>query len=301
MDFRWNKKYYNPKQDVVIDQNKNFYVTLSHVEEFDKQGNSKGDVLIIKRWRKRRDPKTKQLYFLPKRGYGIRNKTQAEKLITALSAQNLYALSLGEIKVTKELVDIVDFLRKSKIKPEGLKSLFDVVFNKSAEEILQNYTLYENRLKEFRSLISDQTSKEVKIRDFLAKNYWIFDFKYKDLATYTEKSTKVGKIDIFAYNEYLTVRKDFFLELKTPKKESAIKEYRGKPAIIAEVGNAISQLINYMEEEKTKNVVANGMVIVGRKKDAFVQVFNQYLNQIKIKTYEDILEDAEKRLKAFKS
>ena len=99
----------------------------------------------------------------------------------------------------------------------------------------------------------------------------------------------------------MTIKKDFFLELKTPKKERATKEYRGKPAITAEVGNAISQLINYMEEEKSKNVIASGIVIVGRKKDVFVQVFNQYLNQIKIKTYEDVLEDAEKRLKAFKS
>lgn len=79
-EFRWNKSFYEPIKNIKIDENQNFCLTISLVRPKDDEGNLEEPILIVKRWRRRRDKKTKKLYYRPSRGFNIKSETQFEKI-----------------------------------------------------------------------------------------------------------------------------------------------------------------------------------------------------------------------------
>lgn len=85
--FKWNKKWFEPVKDVKIDENRNFCLTFSVVKEKDEEGNVVEDpILTIKRWRRRRDKKSKKLFYRPSRGFNIRNEDQYKSIMNALQS-----------------------------------------------------------------------------------------------------------------------------------------------------------------------------------------------------------------------
>ncbi|KKQ35765.1 MAG: hypothetical protein US50_C0005G0001 [Candidatus Nomurabacteria bacterium GW2011_GWB1_37_5] len=60
-------------------------------------------------------------------------------------------------------------------------------------------------------------------------------------------------------------------------------------------------LINYLENEKSKFKIQNGLVIIGREpEESFIEVFNQYLHGIQIKTYRQLIDDCRNVINGFK-
>ena len=182
------------------------------------------------------------------------------------------------------------------------KSFLERFNNVIKNKISNNLQTYQDKLDEFKVLINDESVLETKLSKFLHAQPWILDFRYLGQRLdklEKEYKTTVGNVDIFISKEQFGINKDIIVELKTPKK-NIIKPYRNKPAITAEVGNALSQLINYMDTQKGNNRVQSGLLIVGWKKDGFLDKFNEHLSRIKIMTYEEIADDCQSVLDAFK-
>jgi len=58
-----------------------------------------------------------------------------------------------------------------------------------------------------------------------------------------------------------------------------------------------------MEETKVKNIHLEGYVIIGRNKeikDNFLKKFNEYLHGIKLRTFDDLYDDAKATISMFK-
>lgn len=200
--------------------------------------------------------------------------------------------------------DLLDHLSSLKINSVSDFNFFLERLNAVIKsKVTENIQLYQEKLDEFKKMINDDSVIEVKLSKFLHENAWILDFKYleKNLDLLeNEYSTDVGNVDIYISKEQFGITRDVVIELKASKK-GAIKKYRNKPAITAEVGNAISQLINYMETQKDSYKVTSGLVILGRKKNGFLDLFNEHLSKINIITYEEIATNCQDVLDAFRS
>ena len=87
----------------------------SIVKEKDKYGNvSKEPILAIKRWRRRRNKKTKELFYRPSRGFNIRNKEQYQSIMHALNShsrlvgwQSFDAQKIREIEIDMQIKQIL--------------------------------------------------------------------------------------------------------------------------------------------------------------------------------------------------
>lgn len=128
-NFRWNKKYFKPIKDTKINENRNFCMTLSLVNELDENGNViDKPILSVKKWRRRRDKK-KHLYYQPSRGFNIRNNAQLHSIIKALES---YGKELKwdkkQEKKTPYVLDekIANLLNKD---PELMVKLLEEIYN----------------------------------------------------------------------------------------------------------------------------------------------------------------------------
>jgi len=208
----------------------------------------------------------------------------------------------NHVKISEE--DILEYLRSMNIGSiPKFKSFLERFNNIIKNKISNNIQIYQDKLDKFNEMIDDESIKETKLSKFLHENPWIIDFKYLNQKIDTienEYNTAAGNVDIFISKEQFGINKDIIIELKIPKK-NIIKSYRDKPAITAEVSNALSQLINYMDTQKGPNKVLNGLLILGRKNDAFLYKFNEHLSKINVVTYDKIANDCQVVLDAFKS
>lgn len=85
--FKWNRQWFEPVKDIKINENRNFCLTLSVVREIDREGNiAEAPILSIKRWRRRRDKKSKELFYSPSRGFNIRNEDQYISIVESLQS-----------------------------------------------------------------------------------------------------------------------------------------------------------------------------------------------------------------------
>jgi len=216
--------------------------------------------------------------------------------------QAKHSTNIDNAKISEE--DLLEYLNSMNIDSiPKFKSFLERFNNIIKNKISSNIHIYQEKLDKFDEMIYDETIYEPKLSKFLHDNPWILDFKYLNQRLDTienEYETDVGNVDIFISEEQFGIKKDMIIELKTPEKK-IIKSYRDKPAITAVVGNALSQLINYMETQKGPDKVLNGLLILGRKNDGFLQKFNEHLSKINVVTYEQIAKDCQTVLDVFKS
>jgi len=83
-EFRWNEKFFEPVKNFKVDENRNFCITISIVRLRNREGEIDEPILMVKRWRRRKDKKTGKLYYRPSRGFGIRNKEQYRNVVRGL-------------------------------------------------------------------------------------------------------------------------------------------------------------------------------------------------------------------------
>lgn len=203
----------------------------------------------------------------------------------------------------KEHIDeeeLLDYLAHMNIDTVEKFKFFVGRLDKSVENTIStNLPKFQLILDEFRKKIADDSVPEREISKFLHKNIWLFNFRYQHLdKCETEYKTSVGNIDVYTSREQYGVQTDVLLELKAPKREIT-KEYRGKPAFRAVVGNAISQIIHYMESQKESYKRVQGYLLLGRSKEGFIEILNDYLSNIEVLTYEEIADRCQEILNAF--
>lgn len=221
-------------------------------------------------------------------------------LIEKLEKYELKSTRLGKLPKT-----MINLLKQQQItNAEELKELISLT-SFSEESLLNNIKFLEDILKEFNKKIKSDVG-ELEIRDFIYNNMWIFDFKFMGYdKIIKEEETDVGDIDISMHKSQFGISSLVIAEFKKPSTDIITEKYRGKekPAILAEVGKAISQTIHYMEINKKAYRSIEGIVIIGRKKefkDFFLDVFNDYLHGIKIVTFDQLHDDASQYIETFK-
>lgn len=207
--------------------------------------------------------------------------------------------------------DITTLVEKYKV--TNLQELSDLLDNASRilkGRIEENYRLFDEKLTEFETMMNEEkeesgsTSKsnlENRLKKHLKENPWIIDFTYNEKDV-DEKTHPY--VDVLVVGSYLGYKKGLIIELKRPDIPT-IKEYRDRDAITATVGNALSQLIQYTKEilENTTKDEAKtffeGLIIIGNDMNDFIPYFNQFLHNVSVKTYQEIHDDARKRLQTF--
>jgi hypothetical protein len=212
-----------------------------------------------------------------------------------------------EVKKEAGIEDIdalIDVIKKHKIDKAAVLDKLITIARATAERIRSDYPFFENKLSEFKSKIDGDVS-ENQVRDFIFDNIWLLDFQYMSYKKQKEEELSTGDIDISLLKDELNISRAVVVELKKPSKPVVTEKYRGieKPAILAEVGKAISQTINYVELKKCPYKTTRGIVIIGRKtgvKEEFLKIFNSYLHGIEVLTYDDIHERAKNVVDVFK-
>jgi hypothetical protein len=230
--------------------------------------------------------------------------TQQEELIRGW-LRNYKTFEEIKEEAPEDIDAIIDVLNKHKIeKPADLEKLI-ILAKAAGERIKSNYRFFENKLSEFKSKI-DGNVDEMDVRDFMFENIWLLDFQYMSYSKKKEEAVSTGEIDISLLNDERGMSQAVVVELKKPSTPVVTTKYRGeeKPAILAEVGKAISQTIHYIEQKRGPYRTPKGIVIVGRKagmKEKFLETFNRYLHGIEVLTYDDIYENAKGVIDFFKS
>lgn len=197
---------------------------------------------------------------------------------------------------SEELVEAM-----SKESPKKIAQTTDRLGNALEKKVIEKIKTYEAILNEFETKVNDPKVLELELRDLLHNNLWIIDFKYNEKRFHPEKEfkTDAGNIDLIIFPNVLNQKREMILELKKPNKIE--KKYRGKGAIWAEIGNALSQLIHYIEATSKPRQKAEGILITGRENPSnFISLFNQYLHGIEIKTYRELIEDCKAVISRFK-
>lgn len=153
--------------------------------------------------------------------------------------------------------------------------------------IIKNHKRMTEDLEKFKDMV-DKDSSELDINDFLVKRPWIISFDYSFL-----KSERRDMFDMHIFDKKWNTGKDIVVELKRANKKTT-KKYSSHEVISSDTAVAISQCINYIEENK--ELFERGIVILGKENSQAVERMNKYLHNIDLLTYNKIYEKAKKVL-----
>jgi ribosomal protein L19 len=267
-------------------------------------GNEKGLVVNIDYFKEFlniiRNSKNTVRFFL----YRFETKQQEELIRGWLRNYGKFEEISKEARI-EDIDAMIDVINKQKIdKATDLDRLITLA-RATGKHIQSNYQYFEKKLSEFKSKI-DGNADEIQVRAFMFENIWLLDFQYMNYKKKKEEEVSTGGIDISLLKDELGISQAVVVELKKPSAPVVTEKYRGieKPAILAEVGKAISQTIHYLEPKKNSYRTLRGLVIIGRKtgiKDEFLQTFNTYLHGIEVLTYDDLYKKAKDVIDVFKS
>lgn len=156
------------------------------------------------------------------------------------------------------------------------------------QSVISQYDTMKESLNKFRKMINEVKTSEMDINKFLLENIWIISFDYANLDTKKDKD-----YDIHLADKKWNLGRDIVIELKKAGKKTQVS-YSKHEVISAEVGKAISQCINYMEEEK--EMFERGIVILGRTPTKAIKRMDKYLHKIELMTYDMIYQRAKRVL-----
>jgi hypothetical protein len=276
-------------------QDKNF-------REFDL-GTEKGIIINVDNFKEfltvLRNSKNTVTLFL----YKFENKRQEDLIKAWLRNYPIFEKVTQEAQA-EDIDTIRNVIKKLKIEtPAELEKLIEIT-RATSQNIKSNLKYFEDKLKEFKTKLDEDVS-EPQIRDFLYDNIWLLDFQYSSYDRAKEETVQSGRIDIILVKDNFGLSRAVIVELKKPSAQVTTEKWRTKenPAIVAEVGHAISQAINYIQSKKSQYTIPKGIVIIGRKaglSEKFLEAFSYYLHGIEVLTYDHIYENAEKVIDHFK-
>ncbi|MCV0392105.1 MAG: DUF4263 domain-containing protein [Nitrosopumilus sp.] len=210
---------------------------------------------------------------------------------------------IGTVNTEKFLSAMLKQIKTQKISSvDDLEKLIEIT-KATERSIINGHTYFEEILEEFRKKI-DTDIAEIEIRNFVFKHIWLLDFRYYGYRKLKEEHLEIGNTDLTLYDDQLGLNTIIINEFKRPDEPTVTQNDRpNKDAVLSKVGRAISQTIHYMEEIKDKKNHVEGYVIIGRRKeskDYFLTKFNEYLHGIKIRTFDDLYDDAKATIETFK-
>ena len=194
------------------------------------------------------------------------------------------------------------------LKSSTSKSLFEWDDEPSVSEVQNDDVEFQeikkeaNVIEQFESIIKDPVTKEKNIGDFLKKNPFVLGLNYLN-ASSEDKIGLNGRTDFLMEN---SVGNYDVIELKGPNEDIFTQEKNGNYYIWTQtLKNAISQMMSYLykydilylsqKEEAKKDVLyPKGIIVVGKRNEEerkALKIHNHFLNHIKIKTYDDILDE----------
>lgn len=141
---------------------------------------------------------------------------------------------------------------------------------------------------------------------FRNEHIWLLDFRYYGYDKHKEESINVGDIDLSLYGNKLGLNNVVIVEFKRADAVLMTDKDHGenKPAILSSVGRALSQTIHYIENKKAAYRNIEGIVIIGRRRDAkdwLIDTFNNYLHGIKVVTFDELYVNAARVINTFKA
>ncbi len=228
-----------------------------------------------------------------------------------LESPEMFRTLQGTYVITDQ--NVANFLEQHKT--ETLEDLSDLIRNSTSvlnRKIAEKQKLFAERLEKFRRLVdevnlteNEKSNLENELKNFIHDNPWVIDFTYNDKNI--NKKTH-GDVDVLLVESYLGFKKGLIIELKRPDVDPE-KKYRNREAVRAAITDAITQLIHYTEDimeneinQINKNdsaLFVEGLIIIGNDMKEFIQIFNKYLHNVKIKSYKEIYLDAKRRLDTF--
>lgn len=215
--------------------------------------------------------------------------------------------------------ELVDFIEKYRVQSiDDLEQLFRAGTNALQRKIVENYEMYVRELEQFKQLIDTEkdpadkkhSNLENQIKSFIKEHPWVIDFTYDKMNV---EERVHDYVDVLLVNSYFGYKKGLLIELKLPGAKTE-KPYRTTHAITASVTDALSQIIDYVieiqEEEKRRlaqetqdtswqKFFVDAVIIIGKEMTEYLEVLNRYLHNIEIKTYDQIYQDAKRRLDIF--
>lgn len=168
------------------------------------------------------------------------------------------------------------------------------------EQMRQKISNYYEILNNFEKDVKDRIKKEPELNKILIKNPWIIDIQYEFSPKPEPQETISRTVDMQVVDNLFGIDKHILVECKRPDVSTVLhrKEVR-KPE--SKVIGAISQCIVEMEKFRDKKIRTTGIVIAGRSVDSDIKIFNDYIHNIKIISYEELIERARARLNFFRT
>ena len=249
----------------------------------------------------------------PGQTLAIKSESELAKFMTFLKTG---AINLGWYHA--EDVDILqnldDYITKYNDKNEKIDSLRSTIVGLRERIINMDISQFEASLKEFRETYTNEHD-EKDIQKFLEKNTWILgdEYVYQQPIFFSQFPMWQDKLDFFVkrydgFYDIVEIKKaDAKLFVGLENVENKLKSPTRESPMAGDLKDAVSQIINYLEEanilrqainEMNDNIKIHkprGYIIIGREdvkyKDAITTV-NDYLKNIEILTYDRLYEKA---------
>lgn len=216
----------------------------------------------------------------------------------------------GEGSHLLKLVNKIRMLEESDSKKSArIRELNEKVFDLRLRQLNNDIPKFKKDLSEFKKLL-DSSSHENELQEFLENHTWLFGLEYleKQPIGFNQFNLSDSRFD-FLLQRYDTFY-DIF-EIKTSMVPLLNRENNSslelnsptrKSPISADLKNAISQIIGYLElanvyskDLRKSGIVLHkpkGKIVIGRSKGKtklVIRTINSYLNNIEIMTYDDLL------------
>ncbi|MFZ3078000.1 MAG: Shedu anti-phage system protein SduA domain-containing protein [Candidatus Aenigmatarchaeota archaeon] len=181
------------------------------------------------------------------------------------------------------------------VKQDKQQRIFNLLF---LEQMKQKLSKYYKILSDFEKDVKDETKKEPYLNKILIENPWIIDIIYEFSPKPKPQETISKTVDIQIVDNLFGIDKHILVECKRPD-DSTVPHRKGVRRPKSNVIGAVSQCITEMEKFRDKKIRTTGIVIAGRSSDNDIEIFNNYIHNIKIISYEELIERARARLDFF--
>lgn len=249
----------------------------------------------------------------PGQSLSVKTESEFTKFMTYLKtgAINLDWYNAEDVDILKNLDD---YITKYKNEHEKINSLRNTISGLRERLISMDISKFEEGLKEFKILYSNP-HKEEDLQKILEQNTWLLgdEYVYQQPIPISQFPMWTSKLDFFVkrydgFYDIVEIKKaDAELFTGLEKTEHKLLAPTRESPMSGELKNAISQIINYLEQANTLgdslhklNDTINihkprGYIIIGREDEKYknaITTINYYLNNIEILTYDRLYEKA---------
>ncbi|MFH1031584.1 MAG: Shedu anti-phage system protein SduA domain-containing protein [Chloroflexota bacterium] len=238
-------------------------------------------------------------------------------LVEGVEAQEIIKMSVEDYdRLHRNLRQEKSKIRKLLAEILNLKGINSIIaaerqtFKQRLSEMKANIGNYESVLLGYKKLISNETTNETDVKDYLENNhaYWMFGLEYIDIKREVGVPFGKGKKDFFL--DFMLQRHDGYLdfvECKGPNENLFDKRTRKRTKPNEKLAEAIGQVFKYLYAiDKTwdENVIKpKAYILIGKQeKDqpSERRIFSSYLSNTEIITYSELCERGRRLLKHIK-